>query len=467
MVAAIILAVNFKKPMGFFRESNAALVCINTNIWLQNDHMRNSHIPATTYSFSNKALQSTPLYGICATFGYAWFSVPYYFFSITHLPVNEIGLRLFALCWFAFTVFTIYLLARSLTSYYGFNKQATRLTICLYILSPAILWYQVQGYVHEIAVLPFYYLAWLSFLHYLHNGNRLKALLFTAACIFIGVQFDWLPCMQAMVMGCYLLVQRKQVKHPWAFLLPAAAIITGVFYIFYTYSSWAGTNNYIQHLQDKFLNRTMGGGDFHLIPFLNHNFNILVFYALSYGLLPLLFIAGLIKLKIKNPVLWMLMVTAALHHLVFWGFSTEHDHAVVKMAFPLLFITALYIGSLRPYKQYMVTAMAITINIVLYFLLHNYNYRKGMYTDPNFCYTIGNGIKQLSTDPAEYVFVDTENRYYPQIEFYANKTYIMANSVEAAQQFMQKRNIHAKGCFIQLKDNKIVGSIRFNNMQQQ
>ena len=46
---------------------------------------------------------------------------------------------------------------------YQYQKIVLPIVLILYLFTPAILWYNVQGYVHEIAVLPFYFLAWTFF----------------------------------------------------------------------------------------------------------------------------------------------------------------------------------------------------------------------------------------------------------------------------------------------------------------
>jgi hypothetical protein len=226
-------------------------------------------------------------------------------------------------------------------------------------------------------------------------------------------------------------------------------------------SSVNGTVNYLQHLQTKFMNRTIGSGNLNIVPFINHNLNVFIFYGISFGLTAMLFIVGLLKISNKNPVIWMMIFAAAIHHFIFWGFSSEHDHAVLKMGFPIALVSALYISSLKNKKQYVVLLTALGVHVSLYFLLHNYPLKKGMYADPNFCYTVGNSIKQISPNATEYVFIDTENKYYPQIEFYAGKTYIMSKSVEDAKQFLLEKHLHVNACFIQLNGSSVANVVRF------
>jgi hypothetical protein len=453
IIFAVIISFNFTKPMGFFRESNAALVLINANVWNNNDSIRKLHVPVTSYSFNAAAEPATQLYSTCTTFGYAWFTVPYWFFQVTHIQVGEVGLRIFSLCWLLFTMLAAFLLARRLVAFYQLNKQILPLTVWFYLLGPAVLWYHVQGYVHEIAVLPFYLLAWNYFLSYLQTNNS-KQLLLVGLLLIIGVQFDWLPCMQAFAMTVYLLLNNKKLKHRWAFLVPATSIAVGVGYIFYTYISWAGWNGYMEHMQSKFLSRTVGAGKLNIIPFISHHFNIILFYALGFGLTALLFVIGLIKLKLNN-IIWLMVATGLLHHLIFWGFSSEHDHAAVKMGFPIAFVAAMFISRLTRTKQVAITISVLILNIGLYFFLHNFNNRGGIYTDPDCCFKLGRSAKANSPTPDEILFIDTENKYFPQIEFYAGKYYIMASSIEEAKKLLQKIAPSKKGCFIQSSSNNI------------
>lgn len=164
IVFATVIGFNFTKPFGFFRESNPALVAINAQYWDKNPDIRKQQIPVASFAFNKSSPPSTQFDNTITTFGFAWFSVPYYFFTITNIPAGPVGLRVFSVLWLVLTVVAVYKLTKQLTRQLPNNTMIVFFTVAFYVISPVVMWYQVNGYVHETAVLPFYYAAWYFFL---------------------------------------------------------------------------------------------------------------------------------------------------------------------------------------------------------------------------------------------------------------------------------------------------------------
>ena len=454
LLFCIVISVNYSKPFGFFRESNPAMVCINAVMWGNNPMLEKQHVPISSYSFDAAAQPSTQLYNTIVSFGTGWFILPYYFFKIFSLSPNEQSIRIFSLIWLVVTLSTAYLLVRQIVNAEVNKSRIVYFTVVFYVFNAASLWYHVQGYLHEIAVLPFYFAGWWLFAKYLKIPSP-KILVAIGLTLFAGIQFDWLPFFQAIVMSAYLLFS-KDKPNRWAFLLPGIAVAAGMVYIFYHYVQWAGLPAYMNHLQEKLLKRTIGGGKLQLIHGLNYNFNIGIFYVTGYGLLTVTFLICIYKKLIKYPIVWMMIATTMLHHIVFWGFSTEHDHGVIKMAFPLAFAGACFIEKLLSAQRILVASLIVVSNIGLYFFLHNFYTRPGMYANPDFCYNVGTYIHHKIPSPKEIVFINTEGKYYQQIEFYAQKPYILANSVTEAAQILHTDYPDATGYYLTVIDGKVV-----------
>lgn len=458
IIFAVVVSFNFTKPFGFFRESNPALVAINAKYWEQNPDIRKQHIPIYSYAFDKTKPPSAQFDNTITTFGYAWFSVPYYFLHLTNIPIGPIGLRIFSVLWLLFTLAGVYRLARQLSLHLANNKRIVFITVALYILSPAVMWYQVNGYVHETAVLPFYYFGWYFFLRLLQE-KRSKWLWLTAITLFVGIQFDWLPFFQGVVMSTYLLFSRKEQLPKWMFLVPGLFILLGMSYIIYTYTSWSSVKDYFGFMQWKFGSRTVGQEGHSFLSFWPAKLNIILFYIISYGILLLWTIIGLIKKKF-HPFLFLMIITAILHHIVFWGFSSEHDYGVLKMAFPVVFIAALIISKLKKRTAAISFALIILFSIAQYFILHNYSYRKGMYEDGNFFVKAG---EEIGLHPKNVpVFINTENNYYPQVEFYAGRAYKMAADPAEMSRVMDKEKI-PEAVFINIQTGASVTITKFDN----
>lgn len=453
IVFLCIVSVNFFKPFGFFRESNPAFVCINATYWNNHPDIRAKHIPVTSYTFDKTAKPSTQLDATITTTGHAWFSVPYYFIQITGLPIGAITMRIFSLLWLSFTLMTVYLLCKQLMKSSNQKFSGSFLTVILYLFSPGIMWYNVHVWVHEVAVLPVYYLTWLWFVKYL-DEQKIKWLVFASVGTLIGIQFDWLPCIQAAVMFFYLLFKIKKLQSKWHVLLPCIGVFAGLSYLIYHYASWAGWNEYLSFMKEKFLSRTVGKEGRTFISFLPAKLNIFLFYAISYSALLVISLLSFIKGKVKQPVIFLMIFTAILHHIAFFGFSSEHDYATLKMAFPICFAAAVFVAE-QMKRNLMITACTLTVpGIAQYFLLHNYNFRKGIYEDENFCFNAGNFIRQ-NTSADEVVFMDTEYKYFPQVEFYAGKPYLLSRSAEDANRLLQMNYQGKKGAFISINPLRI------------
>ena len=449
----LVISVNYFKPFGFFRESNPAMVCINAMMWSRHPALEKQHVPVCSYAFDTAAQPSTQLYNTIVSFGSGWFSLPYYFFKTFSLPPNEHSIRIFSLFWLAITLSTAFLLAGQIANGKENESSIVYFTLIFYVFNAATLWYHVQGYLHEIAVLPFYFTGWWLFARYLKKPSPfiMFAIFLT---LFAGIQFDWLPFFQAIIMSAYLLFSKNKTNK-WAFILPGLAVAAGMLYIFYNYVQWAGLPAYVNHLQEKFLKRTIGGGKLQLIHGINYNFNIAIFYVTGYGLLIAIFFICLYKKMITQPVVWMMIVAALLHHIVFWGFSTEHDHGVIKMAFPLAFVGACFIEQLRPLRRLIAASLIVISNIGLYYFLHNFYARPGMYANPGFCYNVGTYVNTHFATGKEIIFINTEGKYYQQIEFYARKQYVLADSFTEASEILHSQYPGSTGYYLTVVDGKI------------
>jgi hypothetical protein len=294
--------------------------------------------------------------------------------------------------------------------------------------------------------LPFYYFGWYFFLRLLDTGKN-KWLWLTCITLFIGVQFDWLSFFQAVVMSSYLLFTKKEKLPKWMFIFPGAFVLLGITFIIYTYTSWSSVNDYFGFMKWKFSSRTVGQEGHSFLSFWPAKLNIVLFYGISYGILLLCSIISLWKKK-HHPLPWLMIITAILHHIVFFGFSSEHDYAALKMAFPIAFAAAVFISEKKKRAAIISSSMIVLFSIIQYFFLHNYSYRKGMYEDESFFVKAGAVLKKQSSH--QPVFINTENKYFPQLEFYGDRPYRMATSAEDAKQIMQREHIPT-AVFIDMK----------------
>lgn len=449
-----VVAVNFNKPFGFFRESSPAIVCINTNIWQNNTSIKNTYIPVNSYAFLNYSNIKDKLYNSTITFGNGWFIVPYYFFTITHITPNEIGIRIFSVTWLIFTLICLGFLTKTFITYYKLQKHFLSLVLILYSFSPGTLWYHVNGYVHEIAVLPFYFFAWYTFIQFISTRTK-KWLYLLSFSLMLGVLFDWLPIFQAFIISLYLFFHSYKLKLKWfEVLLPLIAVILSTIFVIYLYANWCGLGLYANYMWGKFTGRAYGGSKLELHRLIPSGFNLFIFYLLSFGVLYILAFQQLVQQLQQYKMLILLIVTALLHHFVFWGFSNEHDHAAMKMLLPILIIFVLsFENKLLKTQPSLLLFAIIAFNILQYFFIHNYLVYKRNSTDEAY-------FKKVASIIAFYKEKNTivccnTNKYYPQVEFYAQNFYVLANSVTQAKQELKRKKITHTAIFIELENANV------------
>ena len=83
-----------------------------------------------------------------------------------------------------------------------------------------------------------------------------------------------------------------------------------------------------------------------------------------------------------------------------------------------------------------------------------------MYADPDFCYNVGTYVHNQLPSGKEIIFINTEGKYYRQIEFYARKPYILAGSAAEAEQILHKDYPNAPGCYITVVDGNSIECFR-------
>lgn len=438
MCFLMIISGNFFKPFGFFRESNPALVCINADYWNVHPKTRSQHIPVFSYAYDETKPAKDQFYSTVTTFGFAWYTAPYYFFKLSGWAPGPVSIRTFSLVWLAFTLYMLMLVGREML-YHEKSKLGLTIFLIFYLFSPGNMWYMVNGYVHETAVLPFYYAGWYFFQKYIRTNHSLNLWL-VALALMIGVQFDWLPCFQAAVISAYLLFTAKKQSHKLAFAIPAVGILIGVSYIFYNYFVWASVEPYLNFLQEKFLNRTVGAEGTRYIGFLPSELNLALFYILSFGILLLLSILYLLRFKKLHLLVLLMVITACLHHVAFWGFSTEHDYSTIKMGAPIALCSALWVMHQKKRILAFVVS-AILFGIFQYALLH-YIYKNELKAD--YFQVTGEIIRN---HPESEAYINTDGNYYTQIEFYAKRPYNRVKDKSEAISDMYKRE-KSKGIFI-------------------
>jgi hypothetical protein len=164
-----ITSPNFNRPLSKHHEFNPSLVLICIENWQAIGGPQNTHFtPLINYQNSTDKLPgfSTDKFNqfVNVSFGNLWYLAPYYFHQLFHLKPTAASLQVYNLLLLLISLFLVNRIGQIIST--ATQQSALQLLIpLLYAISPVVAWFCTNGYVHEVAVLPFYFGALLL----LHN----------------------------------------------------------------------------------------------------------------------------------------------------------------------------------------------------------------------------------------------------------------------------------------------------------
>ena len=241
-LSVVVRLPNLNRPLSKHHELNPALVLINSEEWDRKTPQFYHYIPVHSYHFPGDQIldKSNDLahgYVVNTTFGALWYIMPYGFFHLVGAAPSPLSLQVFNILLQLITVILIFRLAKHL---FKSDKDASlkALIACIiYLFSPSPLWFHGNGYVHEIAVLPFIFAACLTYLRILESQktSAFQYLLLTFLII-AGILCDWLMCFVAAAMfatSFYNWIKVKDAKQIKILCCTTLAVIAAISIIFF------------------------------------------------------------------------------------------------------------------------------------------------------------------------------------------------------------------------------------------
>lgn len=450
-ISVIVRLPNLNRPLSKHHELNAALVLINAEEWNNKTAAFYKYVPVHSYhqpgdDVYNERSKEGYKYLVNVSFGALWYIMPYQFFRLLHQEPSPLLLQVLNLLLHLVTVVLIYHL--SLYSFKSEHKgsQKALLTSVFYMFSPSPLWFHGNGYVHEVAVLPFIYGAILLYIS-IRQGNSFKLYPFLLSIIIAGICCDWLMCFVAAAMFMITLtdyIKQRLSSHLYLLTLITCGVLGGLLITFWQFSAFMGAGNYFDGLLSRFLLRGIkgsaeGGG-------LSKGTGIVSFYFLGYGLqIPLVIFSSLFitsfkkhffgNTRLKNFIL-IASVVCLFHHLLFWGFSNIHDYAVIKAGIIICLLSTIAISSMHGRK---IKIAAILIVILLNTGIYYYINPPGIYAANGQPYSyfkdLGEQIKTVAK-PGDYIFIDTPEMSL-LLTYYSKRFYRNVKDLNEAQLFFK------------------------------
>jgi hypothetical protein len=452
LLSVAVRLPNLSRPLSKHHELNAALVLINSEEWDRKSPSFYHFIPVHSYHFPGDKIFNggeNLANGVVVnvTVPPLWYILPYGFFHLFNVAPSALLLQIFNILLHLVCVLLMFNLVKELLKGDKDAVKKALITCVIYLFAPSPLWFHGNGYVHEVAVLPFIFSACLIYLRIIKNVSPpLYNYLLLSVLIIAGIMCDWLMCFVAAAMfiaSFYTWGNRKGKTQRTLVLLIPGSVILALLLVTMQASSLMGFENYARALSEKFIMRSITG-DVQSGGILKKA-GIISFYILGYGLiLPFLIYAGFLVKPFRQQLqenfrlkLFVIIgsTVCILHHMVFWGFSNIHDYSVVKSGLLISLLSSIALFTLSKARGMIFLVVLIVINTSIYYLVN----RPGKFAvngQPySYFQSLGKKIKAIAL-PGEYVFVDIPEMSL-LLTYYSKRTYRNVNSIEDANKIFK------------------------------
>jgi hypothetical protein len=452
-ISVAIRLPNLDRPLSKHHELNAALVLINAEEWNRKTPAFYNYVPVHSYhepgdDVYNQSNKEGRDYLVNVSFGSLWYIMPFGFFRVLQAEPSPLLLQVFNLLLHLISVLLIYKLALYLFKKESEAEQKALLTSIVYLFCPSPLWFHGNGYVHEVAVLPFVFGATLLYLQTSHGRVSAIKYLVLSLTIVAGICCDWLMCFVAAAMFVCTLIsytRRRWMSDLIVVIVLVLGAVVGVLITVWQFSSFMGFESYIQSLVSRFFVRGVKGNAEGVG--LSKGKGILSFYLLGYGLfIPLILVAFLLVKQFKQQIQrnsrlknFILVggIVCLFHHLLFWGFTNIHDYSVVKSGLVISLLSAIAIYSLRDQKKRIVAlALVLLVNTGVYYYINV----PGKYAANGQPYTyfkeLGEKMTTIAT-PDDYIFIDTPEMSLI-LTYYSKRYYRNVRDADEAETFFRE-----------------------------
>lgn len=462
-----ITSPNFNRPLSKHHEFNPSLVLICIENWQSIGGPKHTNLtPLINYQNNADKLPgfSTDKQNqfVNVSFGNLWYLAPYYFHQLFQLKPTAASLQVYNLLLLFISLLLVNRISQIITT--ATQQPTLQLLIpLLYATSPVVAWFCTNGYVHEVAVLPFYFSA-LLLLHNMFSKPLITAtkLLLLSTLVFLGTLNDWLftPfCAVTSLYSIYLFIKTKKVTWLGIVLACSIGFVAAVGTILYCYSLQMGwqqlVNVSVNRWQERGLTTSISALE--IVKLLGRN------YLMNYAglLLILIFISNK---KIRLPIMQFLenknlsffltvsFCVGVIHQLVFIQFSYVHDYSVLKLALPLSILASLIIVQFKQKIRFVIFSCVFISSIATYYYIN----RPGQFAQNgdqySYLQTLGKDISQTVTNDEILVIKDLV--MMPQLMYYTKRNYLSFENEASCKIYMAKYGFK-KACIITLNNWKI------------
>lgn len=462
-----ITSPNFNRPLSKHHEFNPSLVLICIENWQAIGGPQYTHFtPLINYQNSTDKLPgfSTDKHNqfVNVSFGNLWYLAPYYFHQLFHLKPTAASLQVYNLLLLLISLLLVNRISQVIST--ATQQPALQLLIpLLYATSPVVSWFCTNGYVHEVAVLPFYFYALLLLYKIFSQSSiTITKLLALSTLVFLGTLNDWLfapLCAVTSLHAIYLFIKTK--KAAWLAIVFACSVgfLMAVGAILYCYSLQMGWQELVNVSVNRWQERglTTSVSAIEIAKLLGRNY-LMNYAGLLFILLPIcnkkirLAITQHLQNKGLSFFLIISFCTGIIHQLMFLQFSYIHDYSVLKLALPLSIFTSLIIIQFKQTIRWAIVSCALISSIATYYYINRPGQVAQNGDKYSYLQTLGKNISQTVANDEILVIKDLV--MMPQLMYYTKRNYLSFENETSCKTYMAKYGFK-KACFITLNNWQI------------
>lgn len=493
-ISLVIRSPNFNRPLGNDHEWLTSHTLRIQQIWYEDGAWKHWFNPITSFNGqANKNIidadtnyQMTDKNGDIYHVSYPPFAYifPFLFFKLFNIYPNVIPLLIFSLILNFFSAFFVFLIIKKLTQKFYQNKlnYPALFGFALYLFFPTTLWFQSNVFMADMMVQPLFIVGVYLFTKITTGEKEKKSLYWLLGLInFFMIYTEWLGIFFAFSVFIYCLFNYKKDGSKQMLI----SIITSTFFsltlFIWQFSQIDGLKNLLQTLSNKYLIRSglsneKAESDLNYLNPVSWDYLIAKF---AWGYLAEIIIALIsalfyLKNKLKDKkwisfnrpekiTIYIALLPAVLHHLIFFNFTVIHSFSLLKDAVFIALIVALFyhyltITSFIKNRQKKIlklgTGLAIVLPVIL--LITGLNGLSDIIPQANNLNfkTLGQQISQTAKND-EVVFIkdNTDDLVEPQLIFYAHRNIAKWQDETSARNLLEKNQINTGIIFV-LNENQ-------------
>ena len=459
LAGILIRLPNFQRPLSKHHEFMNALILINMESWRQGgggSHF--SYVPVMNFQNQGDKYYDSSVYvnrnhdRWYLSLGPGWYMIPYFIYQLLHLPAVPVYLRILNLLSGFLSAILFFRLCEYLVPP-GAPRRYLQITLasCLFIFSPAMLWYTGNAYAHTALVLPFV-IGFLILVFSMTRGPEKSSksrLTILFVLILLLIYIDWLVLFVASASCLYLLSKRKPDKFSyWLVAAILGSCATGITLLFFQFASQDGPDAVLAYWKSRFLFRSFANQE---VSYPRMAFHLVFFHGLTAYLPQLLLIGACtlwawykkIRFTFRDEERFLLLtygLAVLFYNAVFIEWSYEHEFSLVPWSPVLAYFGGKWVVELSQGRSriFFFSGCYLVFTVFQYYYIN----RPGKVSRDGMPYNTfqisGDHIRNI---PPDYKIYAAIGKPAPMIEYYAGRNISPVLSLEAARQDMKTSGI--------------------------